>query len=50
LASALSDDDLHGLQATLRERIDHAVAQLPPQQEFIERYCRAAPEAWEGSR
>jgi tryptophan halogenase len=48
LASALPDDDLRKLLATLRQRIDQAVAQMPPQQEFIERYCKAGPEVWGG--
>jgi tryptophan halogenase len=48
LASALSDEDLRKLLASIRQRIDHAVAQMPPQQAFIERYCRAAPEVWAG--
>ena len=48
LARALSDADLRTLLDSIRQPIDHTVAQMPPQQEFIERYCKAPPEVWEG--
>jgi tryptophan halogenase len=34
------------LLASIRQPIDRAISQMPPQQEFIERYCKAAPEVW----
>jgi tryptophan halogenase len=46
LAGALPDEDLRRLLTSIRERIDSAVAQMPPQQAFIERHCKAAPEVW----
>ncbi|MCY1379921.1 Tryptophan halogenase [compost metagenome] len=49
LARALADDDLRKLLASIRQPIDHAVAQMPSQQAFIDRYCKAGAEVW-GSR
>jgi tryptophan halogenase len=46
LAGALPDEDLRRLLTSIRQRIDSAVAQMPPQQAFIERHCKAAPEVW----
>ncbi|RYZ74418.1 MAG: tryptophan 7-halogenase [Lysobacteraceae bacterium] len=46
LARAVPDGDLGKLLAALREPIGRAVAQMPPQQEFINRYCKAGPEVW----
>ena len=46
LARALSDADLSRLLAAVRQPIDRAVAQMPSQQGFIERYCKAGPEVW----
>jgi tryptophan halogenase len=48
LAQALSDADMRTLLDSIRQPIGRAVAQMPPQQEFIERYCKAPPEVWEG--
>jgi tryptophan halogenase len=48
LARALSDADLRELLDSIRRPIARVVAQMPPQQEFIERYCKAPPEVWEG--
>jgi len=46
LARALPDDDLRRLLASIRQPIGQAVAQMPAQQDFIERYCKAGPEVW----
>lgn len=48
IARALADDDLAALLKSLREPIDRAVAQMPSQQAFIDRYCKAGPEVWAG--
>jgi tryptophan halogenase len=48
LARALSDADLRTLLDSIRQPIARAVAQMPAQPEFIERYCKAPPEVWEG--
>ena len=46
LARGLPDQDLRKLFDSIRQSIAGAVAQMPPQQEFIERYCKAAPAVW----
>jgi tryptophan halogenase len=46
LARALPDQDMRKLLDSIRQPIDRTVAQMPSQQEFIERYCKAAPEVW----
>ena len=46
LAAGLADEDLRKLLSSLREPIGRAVAQMPSQQAFIERYCKAGPEVW----
>ena len=43
---ALPDENMRKLFDSIRQPIDRAIAQMPPQQEFIERYCKAAPEVW----
>jgi tryptophan halogenase len=48
LARALSDADLGKLLDSIRQPIARAVAQMPAQPEFIERYCKAPAEVWEG--
>jgi tryptophan halogenase len=48
LARALSDADMRKLLDSIRQPIGRAVAQMPPQQDFIERYCKAPAEVWEG--
>lgn len=48
LARALPDADLQRLLATVRAPIERIAAQLPPQQAFIERYCRADDAVWAG--
>ncbi|HBK46186.1 MAG TPA: tryptophan halogenase [Xanthomonadaceae bacterium] len=50
LARALSDADLRRLFDGIRAPIERAVAQMPSQDRFIERYCRAAPEVWGGRK
>ncbi|MBC7988990.1 MAG: tryptophan 7-halogenase [Luteimonas sp.] len=50
LARTLPDQDLRKLFDSIRQPIDRAVAQMPPQQEFIERYCKAVPEVWQTRR
>ena len=49
MARALADEDMRKLMHSIREPIGRAVAQMPSQQAFIERYCKAGVEAW-GSR
>jgi tryptophan halogenase len=46
LARALADDDMRALFDSLRRPIERAVARMPSQQAFIERYCKAATEVW----
>ncbi|HET7267554.1 MAG TPA: tryptophan halogenase family protein [Oleiagrimonas sp.] len=50
LPRALSDTDLNRLLAGVRQPIDRAVAQMPLQQTFIDRYCKASPEVWNAKR
>ena len=45
----LSDADMRRLLPAIREPIGRAVAQMPSQQDFLDRYCKAGPEVW-GSR
>jgi tryptophan halogenase len=45
LAQTLSDADLKRLLDGIRRQIDAAAAQLPKQQVFIDRYCKA-PHRW----
>ena len=46
LARALADDDLRRLLHGIRAPIERAVAQMPSQQDFIARYCRADTGVW----
>jgi tryptophan halogenase len=46
LPRALPDADLRRLLEGVRRPIDQAVARMPPQQSFIDRYCKAPPEVW----
>lgn len=46
LARGLSDGDMRRLLDAIRQPIEQAVAQMPSQQAFIDRYCKAAPEVW----
>jgi tryptophan halogenase len=48
LARALSDQDLRRLLESIRQPIAQTVAQMPSQEDFIERYCKAGPEVWGG--
>jgi tryptophan halogenase len=50
LPRELSDADLRRLLDSIRGPIDRAVSRMPPQQVFIDRYCKAAPEVWEMKR
>lgn len=50
LAQALPDADLRRLLDSLRQSADRATAQMPSQQAFIERYCKADREVWEARR
>ena len=50
LSRGLSDDDMRRLLPAIRKPIDEAVARMPSQQEFIDRYCKAAPEVWAARR
>lgn len=49
MARALADEDMRKLLHGIREPIGRAVAQMPSQQGFIDRYCKAGAEVW-GSR
>jgi tryptophan halogenase len=42
----MADADMRKLFGSIRQPIDRAIAQMPSQQEFIERYSKAAPEVW----
>jgi tryptophan halogenase len=46
LAAAIGDADLRTLLTRIRQPIQHAVATMPSQEAFIERYCKAAPDVW----
>jgi tryptophan halogenase len=46
ITRALPDENMRKLFDSIRQPIDRAIAQMPPQQEFIDRYCKAAPEVW----
>ncbi|HEY5783107.1 MAG TPA: tryptophan halogenase family protein [Lysobacter sp.] len=46
LSRGLSDEDMRRLLPAIRKPIDEAVARMPSQQEFIDQYCKAAPEVW----
>jgi tryptophan halogenase len=46
LAAAISDADLRTLLMRLRQPVEQAVATMPSQAAFIERYCRAAQDVW----
>jgi tryptophan halogenase len=48
LVRTMTDQDLGRLMDSIRQPIERAVAQMPSQQEFIARYCKAAPEVWAG--
>jgi tryptophan halogenase len=50
LPRELSDTDLRRLLDSIRGPIDRTVPQMPLQQVFIDRYCKAAPEVWEMKR
>jgi tryptophan halogenase len=46
LAAALSDADLRVLLARIRQPVQQAVATMPSQGAFIDRYCKAAADVW----
>ncbi|HET8555393.1 MAG TPA: tryptophan halogenase family protein [Rhodanobacteraceae bacterium] len=50
LPRELSDADLRRLLASIRDPIDRTVPQLPSQQTFIDRYCKAPPGVWDMHR
>ena len=50
LTRALPDDQMRRFFDQIRKPIDEAVAKFPTQQEFIDRYCKAAPEVWGARR
>ena len=50
LPRTLSDADLGRLLQVVRQPIEQAVARMPLQQAFIDRYCKAAPEVWGARR
>ncbi|MET0890765.1 MAG: tryptophan halogenase, partial [Stenotrophomonas maltophilia] len=45
-AAAISDADLRTLLMRIRQPVEQAVATMPSQAAFIERYCRAAQDVW----
>lgn len=47
LPRELSDNDLRRLLESIRQPVDRAVARMPLQQAFIDRYCKATPAAWD---
>jgi tryptophan 7-halogenase len=46
LARSMGDADLRMFLNRIRQPIKTSVAQMPSQADFIERYCKAAPEVW----
>ncbi|MEN5116604.1 tryptophan halogenase family protein [Luteimonas sp. TWI662] len=46
LARALRDEDLGHLLRALREPVERALEQMPSQQAFIDRYCKADAAIW----
>ncbi|HEX7339810.1 MAG TPA: tryptophan halogenase family protein [Rhodanobacteraceae bacterium] len=50
LPRGLSDADLKRLLDSLRQQVRHAVARMPPQQAFIDRYCKSSPDVWDTKR
>jgi tryptophan 7-halogenase len=46
LARALRDEDLRHLLRAIREPVERAVEQMPSQQAFIDRYCKADATVW----
>jgi tryptophan halogenase len=50
LPRELSDADLRRLLDSIRGPIDRTLPQMPLQQVFIDRYCKAAPEVWDMKR
>jgi tryptophan halogenase len=50
LARAIGDADLRTLLHRIRQPVQETVAKMPTQAEFIERYCKAAPDAWQRGR
>lgn len=46
LTRAFSDHDLRRLLDGIAQPIQHAVQQMPSQQDFIERYCKAGEQVW----
>jgi tryptophan halogenase len=50
LPRELSDADLRRLLDSIRGPIERTVPQLPPQQAFVDRYCKAAPGVWDMHR
>jgi len=49
LAAAIDDADLRTLLLRIRQPLQQASAAMPSQAEFIERYCKAAPDVWQRS-
>ncbi|WP_337244612.1 tryptophan halogenase family protein [Luteimonas sp. gir] len=46
LARALRDEDLRHLLRAIREPVERAVEQMPSQQAYIDRYCKADAAVW----
>jgi tryptophan halogenase len=49
LVRTMAEEDMRQLLSSIRAPIERTVAQMPSQQDFINRYCKAGPEVW-GSR
>ena len=49
LVRTMAEEDMRQLLGSIRAPIERTVAQMPSQQDFINRYCKAGPEVW-GSR
>jgi tryptophan halogenase len=47
LPREMSDAELRNLLDDIRQWVTHNVAQLPPQQTFIDRYCKSPQRVWE---
>jgi tryptophan halogenase len=50
LPRAMPDAALQRLLASIRDPVENAVAGMPAQHAFIERYCKAGPGVWDAGR
>jgi tryptophan halogenase len=42
-AGLMGDEELSGFLEGIRKHVERTVAQLPPHQQYVERYCGAKP-------